>query len=181
MKLRLASIAITSAAITSAAIATATSLAAADTCDLSSDAGVDAAYKAATGHEMSTYGGRCAERSSTFPAMYVLGTFLSDRGCRWEGTLHHCTWNDPKAAVTEMAAAGWAKADAKKRGELAIAWLREIDQVSFTQPSASVVNGKTVVDYWVWQSAGMRQAPTQKSHLKIVFEADGTHGAPLAY
>ena len=150
-------------------------------CDLSTDAGVDAAYKATTGNEMSSYGGRCAKRSSTFPAMYSLGTFMTDRGCRWEGALHGCTWNDPKAAATEMAAAGWAKADAKKRGELAIAWLREVDQIDVEQANTAMSGGKLVVDYWVTGAVGMTRAAPSHTHMKIVFEADGSHGAPTSF
>jgi len=145
-------------------------------CDLSTDAGVDAAYKAATGREMSTYGGRCARRSTTFPAMYVIGAFAADLGCQWEGAFHNCTWNDDKAAATEMAAAGWAKADAKKRGELAVAWLREIDQISLEDEKTSIVDGKLVVEFWKTNSSGMTQAPPKRTHYKTTFEADGTHG-----
>jgi hypothetical protein len=150
-------------------------------CDLSTDAGVDAAYKAATGREMSTYGGRCAQRSKTFPAMYVLGSFASDLGCRWEGALHNCTWNDPKAAATEMAAAGWAKADAKKRGELAIAWLREVDEINTEQEKTSIAGGKLVVDYIEVGPVTMNPASPSRTHMKVTFAADGTHGSPVPF
>jgi hypothetical protein len=168
-------------AVCSLLLAALSSADAAPKCDLSTDAGVDAAYKAATGKEMSTYGGRCARRSTTFPNMYALGTFLSDYGCRWEGVLHGCTWNDPKAAQVEMAAAGWAKADARKRGELALAWLREVDQVSAESPNTAAVGDTLVVDYWVTAPTGMVQRPPQRSHMKIVFAADGSHGTATAF
>jgi hypothetical protein len=168
-------------AILSVLVVTVATASADPKCDLSTDAGVDAAYKAATGHEMSTYGGRCAQRSSTFPAMYVLGTFLSDRGCRWEGRLHGCIWNDPNAAHAEMAAAGWAKADAKKRKELALAWLREVDVISVESESVTTTGDKLVVDFWVTEPAGMNPKPPSRTHEKVVFAADGTHGSVTAF
>jgi len=148
-------------------------------CDLTSDAGIDAAYKAATGHEMSTYGGRCVQRSTTFPSMIAIGAFESDYGCRWEGYLHGCAWNDKAAAAAEMAKAGWAKADAKQRGALAIAWLGEIEQLHPENATTSMVGGKLVVDFWVTSPVGMmpEPAPPPRTHHKVTVNADGTHGA----
>lgn len=151
--------------------------AAPSTCDLSTDAGIDAAYKAATGETISTYGGRCVQRSSTFPKLIAIGSFLSDYGCRWSGALHGCVWNDPDAAKAEMAAAGWAKADAKKRQALALAWLREVDQVTVQDVTMTNDNGKLTVEYWEPGRVGMNPEPPPRSHHRVVFATDGSHGA----
>jgi hypothetical protein len=146
-------------------------------CDLSTDAGIDAAYQSATGETISSYGGRCVQHSTTFPAMIAIGSFLSDYGCRWSGALHGCKWNDPDAARVEMAAAGWAKADAKKRQALALAWLREVDQVTVQDENVSDDHGKLVIDFWQPGHVGMNPTPPPRSHHRVVFAGDGSHGA----
>ena len=148
-----------------------------DKCNLSTDAGIDAAYKAATGNEIGSYGGRCVTHSTTFPSMIAIGEFASDYGCHWLGYLHGCKWNDPAAARVEMAAAGWAKADAKKRQQLALAWLREVDQVRVEDEHVTDDHGKLVVEYSQTEPVGMIQAPPAHTHHRVVFAADGTHGA----
>ena len=137
----------------------------------------DAAYKADTGKEMSTYGGRCVQRSKTFPSMIAIGAFESDLGCQWEGYLHGCVWNDKTATTAEMARAGWAKADARQRGTLAIAWLDEIEQLHTQRATSSVVGGKLVVEFWVTWPVGMTPVPPSRTHHKVTFNADGTHAA----
>ncbi|HTR50219.1 MAG TPA: hypothetical protein VMJ10_05885 [Kofleriaceae bacterium] len=146
-------------------------------CDVSTDAGIDAAYKAATGHEMSTYGGRCVERSETFKGLIVVGSFASDLGCRWEGVLNGCKWNDRGAPRAAMAAAGWAKANAAKRQELALAWLREIDQVRVEDEKVTADKDKVTIEYYEHGPVGMTPTPPPRYHYRVVFGADGTHGA----
>jgi hypothetical protein len=146
-------------------------------CDLSTDAGIDAAYHAATSKTIDSYGGRCVHRSETFPNMVAIGSFVSDRGCEWLGTLHGCLWNDAAAARKEMAAAGWAKADTGKRQTLAHAWLNEVEQIRTEDEKVSDDHGKPVIDYWVTGPTGMTPEPPERTHHRVVFAADGTHGA----
>jgi hypothetical protein len=160
-----------------ALLASTSATAAPGKCDLSSDDGIDAAYHAATGETISTYGGRCVQRSTTFPKLIAIGSFLSDYGCRWSGALHGCAWNDPDAAKVEMAAAGWAKGDAKKRQALALAWLREVDQVTVQDETVTDDHGKLVVDFWQPGVVGMNPTPPPRSHHRVVFAADGSHAA----
>src|SRR6185312_4527752 len=126
-----------------------TAAASAAPCDLSSDDAVLAAFEQATGTAISTYGGTCIRRSSTFPTMIAVGQFASDVGCEWYGAFHGCAWNDKKAATFEMAAAGWAKADAKRRTQLALSWLREVDQLEIEGETASARGGGLVIEFFV--------------------------------
>jgi len=146
-------------------------------CDMSTDAGIDAAFKAATGHEMSRYGGRCVQRSETFKGLIVVGSFASDRGCIWMGMFDGCKWDAPGAPKAAMAAAGWAKADAAKRQELALAWLREIDQIRVEDEKVTADHDKLVIEYFETGEVGMTPAKPPRYHMRVVFAADGTHGA----
>jgi hypothetical protein len=117
----------------------------------------------------------CITRSKTFPKMIAIGEFSSDRGCWSLGALHGCEWNDPTAARVEMAAAGWAKADAKKRQALALAWLREVDQVRVEDEHVTDDHGALVIEYWQTEPNGLPPAPPTRYHYRVAFAADGTH------
>ena len=160
-------------------------LAAAD-CDTSTEAGIAAAYKKATGNEVSK-DHNCLRRSRTFKGLVWTGEFAYDRGCMGQGVLVGCALNPPGYDKAAMSKAGWDKADLAGRNKLAVAWLTEIDNLSvvdrkpdkFTKPfapaAATADGNKLVVEVWTVDPPGM--APTTYYHKnKIVFEADGSHG-----
>jgi hypothetical protein len=75
-----------------------------------------------------------------------------------------------------MATAGWAKANATRRGELAIAWLREVDQRDPEDATATEKAGKIVVEFWVTPPSGENPKRPPRRHHRVTFEADGSHG-----
>jgi hypothetical protein len=167
-----------------AACSSSTSSTSSTDCDLSTDSGVDAAYKKATGKELPK-NNRCVDRSQTFPNVARIGMFADDRGCIPQGLLVGCEMNPPKFDATALAAAGWAKADLAKRQKLAEAWLSEIEGYTmvgskpprfpkdFAPPAAHADGPNTVLEFWTVEPAGME--PVMRYHKsRVVFTADGT-------
>jgi len=155
-------------------------------CDLSTDAGIAAAYKKATGKTMSKDNG-CVHKSSTFSGLVWVGSFVNDFGCRPEGVLVGCALSPSGFAAKAMARAGWAKADLATRKKLALAWLKEIDDLSiveskpdkfpkpFTAPTATAKGKATVIELWLVAPPGM-QPIAYYSRARFTFAEDGTHG-----
>ena len=156
-------------------------------CDLSTDTGIDAAYNKATGKELPKRD-RCVDRSQTFRDVVRIGMFANDRGCIPQGLLVGCDWNPPNLATAIMAKAGWARADAARRKELAIAWLAEIDGTNivttkptkfskeFTPPTVTADGSGLALEVWSVEPAGME--PITRYHKQRVrFGADGTPDA----
>jgi hypothetical protein len=159
-------------------------------CDLSKPANIPAAYKQATGNDLPA-DHDCVRASSTFPGLVWVGHFANDRGCIGEGILVGCKLDPPGYAAPAMTRAGWAKADLATRQKLALAWLREIDDLDpvstkpdkfpkpFNPPAATTSGKATVVDLWIVDPAGM-QPVASYHHLRYTFAADGTHGSPAS-
>jgi hypothetical protein len=156
-------------------------------CDLSTDAGVDAAFKAATGREMDKQH-RCATASSTFPGLVRVGSFAYDRGCITAGVLVGCKLSPSGFEAAAMKRAGWTTADATKRLALARAWLREVDDMDLVDTAPAKFGGKKfslpaltpsgkvwVFEAWLEEPPGM-QPVTYFSKVHLEFAADGSHG-----
>jgi len=101
-------------------------------CDLSTEAGIAAAFKRATGKEVSK-DHSCMQASTTFKGLVVTGIFADDRGCIGQGILVGCQISPPGFEAAAMAKAGWA--DLAARQDLALAWLTEIDDLRSSRPS----------------------------------------------
>jgi hypothetical protein len=154
-------------------------------CDVSTDAGLAAAYKAATGRDL-PQAHPCARVSSTFAGLVAIGSFAYDRGCRYTDVIASCKLNPKGYAAAAMAKAGWAKAAMKT--QLALAWLREIDDRAVIEgidgkvPGVTEVqtelgkDGSLRVEGWVREPSGMRRGASF-TKIRVMFAADGTHGA----
>jgi hypothetical protein len=167
-------------------LASAACVAHADSCDTSSDDAAKKAYTAATGKPAP----RCFERSTTFAGLVTVGGFANDRGCMWHGILYECRWNPSGVAAKVMARAGWAKASDARRGELARAWIREVEHLNIVEdqperwdkggkpwvaPSATREGERTRVRFWQRHPSGMLPQ-SDYSLLEIVFDASGVAG-----
>ena len=154
-------------------------------CDLRTDQGLAAAYQRATGHPLPK-DHACIQRSETFPGLVRLGTFAMDRGCITEGILVGCALSPPGFDAAAMQRAGWKTANATRRQQLALAWLREIDAVAF-QDATDLPGGKhltpvavtstrdgLVLEGWVEEPAGMTPE-SNYDKIRVTFAADGTH------
>lgn len=158
-------------------------------CDLSQKDNVPAAYEVATGKSLPA-DSSCVRPSSTFPGLVWIGHFANDRGCIGEGVLVGCQLSPQGFASKAMTRAGWAKADLATRKQLALAWLREIDDLSpvetkpeqfpkpFTPPTATMRGKTTVIDLWTVSPPGMRPVDYYH-HIAFSFGDDGTHAGAV--
>ena len=155
-------------------------------CDLSTQAGIAAAFKKATGKDVPK-DNSCMQPSTTFKGLVVTGMFANDRGCIGQGILVGCQINPPGFEAAAMAKAGWGNADLATRQKLAVAWLQEIDDLQIVEtkpnkfpkefsPVSATADGNTVVvELWTIDPAGMQPVQVYRKH-KVVFAADGNHG-----
>ena len=156
-------------------------------CDVHTEAGLAAAYQKATGKPLPKEHG-CIRRSETFPDLVRVGTFAYDRGCIGEGVLAGCRIDPPGYAAAAMQHAGWVKAGPARRRALAVAWLRELDDLRLedatTLPDGKALGALTarpvgttlVIEGWVEDPAGMTPE-TNYRKIRVTFAADGSHGA----
>src|SRR4051812_30208596 len=98
-------------------------------CDVSTKDGVRALYKRLANEDLET-DHDCIRISGKFVGLVRVGAFYHNDGCRWKQTIYGCQLDPPDAARRVMAAAGWAKGDAKLRDELALSWLAEVEDIS---------------------------------------------------
>jgi hypothetical protein len=162
-------------------------------CDTSSDENVRAIYHRATGRDLpSEKEWRCIDRVSDFPGVVKIGNFAYDRGCAYEGIIYGCSFGSTSSLQAKvLAASGWAKADPKKRGDLARNWLQSVEgermldeatpafaaeQKTFTPPElVSQPDGGLIWRYWSSQSHGMTIG-AHYYHVESAFKADGSPG-----
>ena len=156
-------------------------------CDVSTDAGIDAAYQKATGNAL-PHEHRCVRRAQTFPDVVTIGHFAYDRGCRWSEVLVGCKLSPSGYAAAAMAKAGWTKADAAKKQSLALAWLREVDDRALIEGNDGMIasakitalvatparDGTLRLEGWVREPPGMRRG-TAFTKIRVTFAADGSH------
>lgn len=158
-------------------------------CDVRTDQGLATAYQRATGRPLPK-DGACVRRSETFPGLVRIGIFAMDRGCIPQGVLVGCAVSPPGFDAAAMKKAGWQTANAARRQQLALAWLREIEDTGF-QDATDLPGGKhltavavtpthdgLVIEGWVEEPAGMTPEANYDK-LRVTFAADGTH-APIA-
>jgi hypothetical protein len=161
-------------------------------CDTSSDDGVRAIYHRATGRDLpSDKQWRCIDRVDEFPGVVKVGSFAQDRGCRYEGVVYGCSFGSTKDVQAKvLAGAGWAKADAKKRGDLAQRWLEGIEDVrmltsadpafaaaqkTFAAPEmVPAADGGLTWRYWT-STSGMKRG-AHYYHYETSFKPDGSPG-----
>ncbi|HEY4240058.1 MAG TPA: hypothetical protein VGM88_09595 [Kofleriaceae bacterium] len=119
--------------------------AAAPACDTSTERKQHAAYKRVTGQDWigpeNFYEQTCLVASTTFAGLMTTGTFATEVGCqwlrdepaddyqKWTGAIYDCRFHKTslEVAADAMSRAGWAKADAAARANLAWAWVREVE------------------------------------------------------
>jgi hypothetical protein len=158
----------------------------AELCDVSTDAKLGAVYKRATGNALPK---ECVARSTSFPGLVTVGAFANDRGCRWREIVYGCDVGKADIGARAMAAAGWGGADAEKRKQLVLAWVRDVHHDSpldaepeagvfakhgktFSAPAAEAKDGGVLLHYWTIEPAGMR-AETRYSAVEVQFAASG--------
>lgn len=138
-------------------------------------------YARAVHHSLESDG--CVRHSTTFKELVWVGSFANDRGCMGEGVIASCVWNATGYAAKAMARAGWVKAPLAAKRALALAWLRELENMNLydggdapkkvTAPKAELRGEGLVVTAWVQAPPGM--LPQREFYeLKIEFAADGS-------
>ncbi|HEY1558793.1 MAG TPA: hypothetical protein VGF94_28415 [Kofleriaceae bacterium] len=122
--------------------------------DVSDDAKLDKAVQAELHHAADH---NCTERmTGDFKKVVLVGSFANDRGCMAEGYFADGVYvADRGKSAPALAASGWS--DAKKRGDLAVAWAKEMTGDSFAGDPKAVAgkDGSVVVTGWVNDPVGM--------------------------
>ena len=158
---------------------------AATRCDTSTDDGVRAAYKKATGKDLppkSDY--QCIEHASSFPAVVKIGSFADDRGCMWEGVLYGCAFSNAADLQAQVLAdAGWATADQAGKERLVRDYWSGVYDVFFTDSGDPRItapaftwaaDGSATFDYWSQENRGMLPGSHYEHHRDAI-PATGAH------
>lgn len=159
--------------------------------DLSTNEGVNAAREEMRGKPLDNKSKNCVHRNPKLPEIVLVGGFAYDRGCMFAGAFVGTRYfaaqdNLSGSALTHL---GWAKADGKKREELAVNWVR-YGLLTFDRPLTSAtedfVNEKfdppaattdeqhvVVVSLWNQKPAG-RRCERAYDKLSFAFAEDGS-------
>lgn len=92
-------------------------------------AGLAAAFKAATGEPLDDGGRHCVRRAVHFPGVVAIGGFANDHGCVAMGTMVDCAYHEAIDGAAILARAGWKRANAAAREQIARDYVAEVGLV----------------------------------------------------
>jgi hypothetical protein len=158
--------------------------------DLSTDEGVQLAYREATGNKGTIY----IRRSDRLPEIVVVNDRIPDLGDQFLGVFVDGQWCPAgKEIGPVLSSLGWAKADAEARVEIVRNWVEGSDRYGSVisepagpsptpspQPDSPIKppvfnptgDGGVRADFWVVAGWNIEGKPMYE-HRKMVFDADG--------
>jgi hypothetical protein len=149
-------------------LAAAVLLAASPPYDLSSAEKVDAAAAAAANLQ-----GKVCRKEISALKVLIIGSFLSDRGCRWVGYFLGGQYiGSLDKSGPALRAAGWASVE--KRDGLAVLWAEQALELEDPRVLSHPKGGGVVIAGSITEPVGMREAKVRPvHHVKITFTESG--------